>query len=210
MSTNKCIRLAENLKPEEAALQQSKNGLGPRGKMQKTARVLAWVLALSCTTDPLLAYGAAEGPRLGKPATPEEIAAWNLTVYPDGRGLPPGHGNATEGKLVYERFCGSCHGTDGAGGSSGELAGAKHGLTDANPDKTLGTYWPTATTLFDFVRRSMPPDAPGSLSDDQIYAVCAFLLHVNGIIGQSAEMNAATLPEVKMPNRDGFIRVEAH
>jgi mono/diheme cytochrome c family protein len=206
MSTNnKCKSFAEKLKPEDTALQQSINSISHRRKMQK----IAGLMALFCTTDPLLVTAAAEGPKLGKPATPQEIAAWNLTVFPDGRGLPTGHGNATEGKLVYERFCGSCHGTNGAGGSSEELAGAKHGLTEANPDKTIGTYWPTATTLFDFVRRSMPPDAPGSLSNDQIYAVCAFLLHVNGIIAPSAEMNASALPQVKMPNRDGFIRVES-
>ena len=187
-------------------MQQSNNNINHKRKVQKTARVLA----LICTTVPLLVSAAAEGPRLGKPANPEEIAAWNMTVFPDGRGLPSGHGSAAEGKLVYERFCGSCHGTNGLGGSGEELAGAKHGLTEANPDKTIGTYWPTATTLYDFIRRSMPPDNPGSLSNEQIYAVCAFLLHINGIIPESAEMNAAALPQVKMPNREGFIRVEGH
>ncbi len=162
-----------------------------------------------CTAAALSESVAAEGPRLGKPASPEEIAAWNLTVFPDGRGLPSGHGTAAEGKPVYESHCASCHGTNGSGGSSEELAGARHGLTDANPDKTVGTYWPMATTLFDFVRRSMPPDAPGSLGNDQIYAVCAYLLHLNGIIAETAEMNALALSQVKMPNREGFIRVDA-
>ncbi len=163
---------------------------------------------LVCATAPLSAFAAADGPRLGKPATPEEIAAWNLTVFPDGKGLPPGHGSSIEGKAVYEHHCAACHGSNGLGGSAEELAGAKHSLTDAHPDKTIGTYWPTATTLFDFVRRSMPPAAPGSLSNDQTYAVCAYLLTLNAIIAESAEMNALALPQVKMPNREGFIRMD--
>jgi len=152
---------------------------------------------------------AADGPRLGQPASPQDIAAWSLTVFPDGKGLPAGRGSAVEGKAVYAQHCASCHGAQGMGGSAEELAGATHGLTDATPDKTIGTYWPYATTLFDFVRRSMPPNAPGSLGNDQIYAVCAYLLHINGIIPEAAEMDASTLPLVKMPNREGFIRVDA-
>ena len=173
-----------------------------------STNIAAYFFVLVCATAPLSASVAADGPRLGKPATPEEIAAWNLTVFNDGRGLPPGHGTAIEGKAVYERHCAACHGSNGLGGSAEELAGAKHSLTDANPDKTIGTYWPTATTLFDFVRRSMPPAAPGSLSNDQTYAVCAYLLNLNAIIAESVEMNALALPQVKMPNREGFIRVD--
>ena len=170
-------------------------------------RTLGLLLILSIA--PPLASVAAEGPTLGKPASPQEIAAWNLTVYPDGKGLPLGHGSAAEGKQVYERHCASCHGSNGLGGSSEELAGGKHELTDPNPDKTIGTYWPYATTLYDFVRRSMPPNSPGSLSHDQIYAVSAYLLHLNGIIPETAEMNATTLTQVKMPNREGFFRIDA-
>lgn len=170
------------------------------------------ILFLASTLAILPVFGAsraAEGPKLGAPASPQDIAAWSLTVFPDGRGLPPGHGNAAAGKAVYEQHCAACHGPAGIGGSAEELAGAKHGLTDSPPDKTIGTYWPYATTLFDFVRRSMPPGAPGSLSAEQVYAVCAYLLHVNGIISETAEMDAATLPQVKMPNREGFVRVDA-
>ena len=177
-------------------------------QLRITARKLAWIMVMTGALAPL-PMSAAEGPGLGIPASPQEIATWNLTVFPDGRGLPPGHGSAVEGKSVYQRYCASCHGANGSGGSSEELAGAKHGLTEAHPDKTIGTYWPFATTLFDFVRRSMPPDAPGSLSSDQLYAVCAFLLNLNGIIAESAEMNAATLAQVKMPNREGFVRIDA-
>lgn len=174
--------------------------------MKKSANIIALVLLplVSWQTCP-----AAEGPKLGKPASPQEIAAWSLTVFPDGKGLPAGRGTAAEGKTVYEQHCASCHGVKGSGGSAEELAGARHGLTDATPDKTIGTYWPYATTLFDFVRRSMPPNAPGSLGADQVYAVCAYLLHINGIIAETAEMDATALPLVKMPNREGFIRVDA-
>ena len=153
--------------------------------------------------------GQPESPKLGHPASPQEIAAWSMNVFPDGRGLPPGRGTAVEGKNVYDGECASCHGPNGLGGSADELAGGQHGLTSPSPDKTIGTYWPFATTIFDFVRRSMPLHAPGSLSDDQLYAVTAYLLHLNGIIDEQTEMNATTLPWVKMPNRDGFVWIDA-
>ncbi len=177
----------------------------PPNQVVKTLRVLA----VMCALAPPAAFSASEGPRLGRPASHEEIASWSLTVFPDGEGLPAGRGTAALGKSVYEQHCASCHGARGAGGSAEELAGARGNLTDPAPDKTIGSYWPYATTLFDFVRRSMPPQAPGSLDSDQIYAVCAYLLHLNGIISESAEMNATTLPQVRMPNREGFIPVDA-
>jgi mono/diheme cytochrome c family protein len=152
------------------------------------------------------AAASPEGPGLGRPASPEEIAARDGSVFPDGAGLPPGRGTAVEGRAVYESRCAACHGPKGMGGSAEELAG-RSALNGPHPDKTVGNYWPYATTLFDFVRRSMPLDAPRSLSDDQVYAVAAYLLHINGIIGESEEMNASTLSKVVMPNRDGFIRV---
>ncbi len=147
-----------------------------------------------------------EGPRLGRPAAAEAIAEWNLNVFPDGTGLPPGSGTAVEGKPIYERRCAACHGAEGGGGSADELAGG-NGLTSAHADKTIGTYWPYATTVFDFIRRAMPLDAPRSLSDGEVYAVTAYLLHINGIIGAGDPMNANSLPRVMMPNRDGFIRL---
>lgn len=172
--------------------------------------IAPWLAALCALTAATPAFAAGrEGPGLGTAASPQAIAAWSMTVFPDGRGLPEGRGTAVDGKPVYEKYCASCHGTKAEGGSAEELAGARHGLTDASPDKTIGTYWPYATTLFDFVRRSMPMEAPGSLSNDQLYAVCAYLLYLNGIVHETFELNASTLPRVNMPNREGFVRVDA-
>ncbi len=145
-------------------------------------------------------------PKLGKTPSKAMLRNWNQDVYPDGWGLPKGRGDAVQGEKVYQQYCESCHGTKGTGASADELAGAHHGLTDNPPDKTIGTYWPYATTIFDFTRRSMPLNAPGILSDDQVYAVTAYLLYLNKIIGRKDVINAETLPKVNMPNRNGFIR----
>ncbi|GAB4264097.1 MAG: cytochrome c [Methylomicrobium sp.] len=144
-------------------------------------------------------------PKFGQPASQVLLKTWNVDIFPDGEGLPPGQGHAREGEAVYREQCQSCHGVEGRGGSADELAGAAHTLTDDPPDKTIGTYWPYATTVFDFTRRTMPLTAPGSLSDAQVYAVTAYLLYLNGLIGKDDVINARTLPRVAMPNRNGFI-----
>ncbi len=146
-----------------------------------------------------------KGPGLGRKVSDETVAKWNRDIFPGGQGLPEGSGNAKNGKIVYEYYCLPCHGVEGSGDSADELAGAMHSLTDDPPDKTIGTYWPYATTLFDFTRRSMPMNAPGILTDDEVYAVTAYMLYLNHIIQEDDEMNAATLPKVVMPNRNGFI-----
>lgn len=138
----------------------------------------------------------------------DEAAKWDLTIFPDGRGLPPGHGTAKEGRPIYERLCASCHGDEGQGATAEELVGEPGPPTADNPSKAIGTYWPFATTIFDFIRRGMPPAAPGSLSADQIYAVTAYLLAANKIIGETDQITAETLPKVKMPNRDGFTWID--
>ncbi|MCK5728327.1 MAG: cytochrome c [Methylococcales bacterium] len=144
---------------------------------------------------------------MGKPVSEKVVKKWNGDIFPNGEGLPIGKGTAMYGKKVYQQYCLSCHGNDGTGASADELAGAQHGLKDNPPDKTIGTYWPYATTLFDFTRRAMPLDKPNTLTTNQLYAVTAYLLHLNGIIKENEIMNEKTLPLVKMPNRDGFIKV---
>jgi cytochrome c5 len=148
---------------------------------------------------------ATEPPNLGRPATPAEIAGWDISILPDGTGLPPGRGTPTQGAIVYAQKCQACHGDRGAGQPNDRLVGGHGTLASASPVRTVGSYWPYATTVFDYVRRAMPYQEPRSLTDDEVYAVTAYLLHLNGIIGAEGELNARTLPNVKMPNRDNFI-----
>jgi cytochrome c5 len=148
-------------------------------------------------------------PRLGKTITDDQLAIIDQSIYPDGTGLPPGDGGVEQGKAVFRTYCSNCHGEAGRGGAAEELSGGEKALDSPLPDKTIGTYWPYATTLFDFTRRAMPMHAPGVLSNDEVYAVTAYLLYVNGIIKADEHMNAKTLPKVDMPNRNGFIGIDA-
>ena len=150
---------------------------------------------------------AVESPNLGREATPAQIAGWDISVGPDGVGLPPGRGTPATGAPVYEQKCQVCHGAKGAGQPNDRLVGGHGTLASNAPVRTIGSYWPYATTVFDYVRRSMPYIQPQSLSDDEVYAVIAYLLNLNGIIGENDEMNAQTLPKVKMPNQSNFIVV---
>ena len=152
---------------------------------------------------------AQQAPHLGQPMSADDVAKWDLTIFPDGRGLPDGHGTAATGRAVYDKHCATCHGEGGRGGTAEELVSEPQPLTDAAASKAIGPYWPYATTVFDFIRRSMPPAAPGTLSADDIYAVTAYLLAANKLIGETDEISAATLPKVKMPNRDGFTPIDA-
>ena len=156
--------------------------------------------AAGCASTPVK-----EAPALGKPATLEQIASWDISVLLDGTGLPSGSGNAEQGAAVYEQKCLACHGAKGAGQPNDRLVGGQGTLATKTPVRTVGSYWPYATTVFDYVRRAMPYAAPRSLTDDEVYAVTAYLLNLNGIIEAREQMNARTLPAVKMPNRDGFI-----
>ncbi len=148
----------------------------------------------------------AQTPDLGRPATPGEIAAWDISIGPDGSGLPPGNGSPQEGQAVYAAKCLPCHGEKGSGKPNDQLVGGIGTLAgDQTPVKTVGSFWPYATTLFDYVRRAMPFNAPRSLSNDEVYAVCAYILQLDGIIGVSSVMDAQTLAKVEMPNREGFV-----
>jgi mono/diheme cytochrome c family protein len=158
----------------------------------------------------LVAVGCAratvvETPNLGQPAAAAQIVGWDISVGPDGIGLPPGSGTPAVGAVVYEQKCQACHGAKGAGQPNDRLVGGQGTLASKAPVRTIGSYWPYATTVFDYVRRSMPYVQPQSLTDDEVYAVTAYLLNLNGIIGDADEMNARTLPKVRMPNRDNFI-----
>jgi len=150
---------------------------------------------------------AAEAPRFGQPITPTDLAAWDISIAPDGVGLPSGSGTPAQGAGVYaERGCALCHGEKGGGGPSGPLVGGGPlNSTDRDPVKLIGNYWPYATTIFDFTRRAMPWPQPKSLTADETYAVTAYLLALAKIIGENEVMNAETLPKVRMPNRDGFV-----
>jgi S-disulfanyl-L-cysteine oxidoreductase SoxD len=168
------------------------------------------ILFLLTTTQLTFAADNSTSPKLGKSITETEIKNTNLSIYPNGQGLPAGRGNAQQGKPLFEKYCASCHGDKGIGASATELANGTHALNSPTPDKTIGTYWPYATTLFDFIRRAMPMTAPGSLSNDETYALTAYLLQINNVINEKQEMNAQTLPNVVMPNAKGFIWINAN
>jgi cytochrome c len=145
------------------------------------------------------------GPRLGVPATPAELESADVSIGPDGAGLPPGSGTPSQGEAIFNTKCIMCHGSQGAGGINDQLVGGNGTLATRAPVKTIGSYWPYATTVFDYVRRAMPYPAPHSLTDAEVYALTAYLLSLNGIIGKDAVIDAKTLPAVQMPNRGNFV-----
>jgi cytochrome c len=159
---------------------------------------LAAVAALSISSS-ALAY------EFGRTATPEEINLWDIDVRPDGTGLPEGSGTVAQGKSVYTDNCAACHGVNGQGGIKDRLVGGQGTLASDKPIKTVGSFWPYATTLFDYIHRAMPYQAAGSLSVDDYYALTAYILSLNGILPPDGKLDKETLPKVKMPNRDGFI-----
>ena len=142
---------------------------------------------------------------IGRTATSAEVAAWNIDVAPDGKNLPAGKGTVAHGKDVYVAQCASCHGPAGEGALGDRLAGGMGTLNTPKPVKTVGSFWPYATTLFDYIRRAMPLNAPQSLSTDDVYAVSGYVLFLNGLLPESATVDARSLSSLKMPNRDGFI-----
>lgn len=141
----------------------------------------------------------------GRPATLEEMMLWDIDVRPDGKGLPPGGGTVERGKSVFADNCAGCHGENGVGGIKDRLVGGRGTLTSDMPIKTVGSFWPYATTLFDYIHRAMPYQDPGSLSIDDTYAVSAYILNLNGIIPSDGKLDKDSLPNIKMPNRDGFV-----
>ncbi|MDF0644418.1 MAG: cytochrome c [Nitrospira sp.] len=160
----------------------------------------AWLAgsALAGDNNIPLGYG------FGRSPAEKEIQIWDIDVAPTGVGLPPGRGTVTQGAAVFSAKCAVCHGPTGQEGPMDRLVGGQGTLTTGQPIKTIGSYWPYATTLFDYVRRAMPFPAPQSLTADEVYAVVAWLLHQNGILPADAALDARTLPAVQMPNRTGF------
>lgn len=165
----------------------------------------ALIAACASTPESTISTAPTRGPNLGATPSAAMLAAMDISIPPSGAGLPAGSGNVAQGQKVYEVKCQICHGPKGAGKPADPLVGGIGSLASGKPMRTVGSYWPYATTLFDYTRRAMPTTAPQSLTNEEVYAVTAYVLFLNGIVPESAVMNAKTLPQVKMPNRDGFI-----
>ena len=161
--------------------------------------VIVGAIVAGCLVSSALAYD------FGRRATPDEVKLWDIDVRPDGKGLPEGSGTVAHGKSVYEDNCAACHGTNGQDGIKDRLVGGQGTLASDKPMKTVGSFWPYATTLFDYIHRAMPYQAPESLSVDDTYAVVAYILNLNGVLPADGKLDKETLPKIKMPNRDGFI-----
>jgi len=159
------------------------------------------VLALACAMR-----AQAQSPYgIGRSATPAEIDGWNIDIDRDGNNLPPGSGSVRRGHEVFDQQCASCHGANGEGGLGERLVGGQGTLATPEPVQTVGSYWPYAPTLFDYIRRAMPQNAPQSLSNDDVYAVSAYILNLNGLLPADATLDARTLSAIKMPNRSMFV-----
>jgi cytochrome c len=173
---------------------------------QSRVRSLA-ALGLAFSAALLLSPSAGAEPKygIGTPATPEQISGWNINIYPDGRNLPAGSATVMQGKEIYAAQCAACHGAKGERGMGNAIAGGMGSLATNKPVRTVGSYWPYATTLFDYIRRAMPITAPQTLSDEETYAVSGYVLFLNGLVSENATIDAKTLTDLQMPNRGGFV-----
>jgi mono/diheme cytochrome c family protein len=169
-------------------------------RMRKFRIIVLAVVVLACAT----AAQAQGRYGIGRPATPAEIAGWNIDIDRYGNNLPPGSGSVSHGREVFDQQCAACHGARGEGGIGEQLVGGQGTLATPKPVKTVGSYWPYAPTLFDYIRRAMPQNAPESLSSDDVYAVSAYVLSLNGLLPADATLDAKTLSAIKMPNRGMF------
>jgi mono/diheme cytochrome c family protein len=168
---------------------------------------LVWAGAIVAVTLVVRPGGvlAQEGPGLGEPISAEDLAPWDISIQPDGAGLPPGSGDVASGEKLYATHCVACHGVSGAGQPNDRLVGGHGTLTELQQVRTIGSFWPYASTVFDYIRRAMPFHAPQSLSAGEVYSLTAYLLAENGIIARDATLDAKSLARIEMPNRDGFI-----
>ena len=163
-----------------------------------------WVLGITFGVSVAGAAMAAELPNLGKPIDPKDIAPWDISIMPDGTGLPPGSGTPAQGAPIFAQKCAMCDGENGKGGIAAPVTNfAPKASLDGG--KSIANFWPYATTVFDFIRRAMPYNKPHSLTDQEVYALTAYVLRLNNLIGENDVIDAKTLPNVKMPNRDNFI-----
>ena len=162
---------------------------------------LVLVIALAFCSGTALA----QSPRLGKPIPEADVTAWDISAMPDGTGLPPGSGTPAQGAKIYVEKCVACHGENGTGKPFAALVGGAPLTSGIETPKTIHNFWGYSTIVFDFVRRAMPFQQPRTLTNDEVYALTAYILALNKIIGDNDTMNAQTLPKVRMPNRDGFI-----
>ena len=142
---------------------------------------------------------------IGRVATPAEITGWNIDIDRDGHNLPPGSGSVSRGHEVFDQQCAACHGAKGEGGLGDQLVGGQGTIATPKPVRTVGSYWPYAPTLFDYIRRAMPQNAPQSLDNNDVYAVSAYILHLNGLLPADATLDARALSAIKMPNRSMFV-----
>lgn len=163
-----------------------------------------FVFALCCAGS-LAPVFAQESPGLGVPITEEDLAPWDISIETDGSGLPPGSGTAQAGAAIYIAQCLACHGEEGAGQPHDRLVGGHGTLDQLDQVRTVGSFWPYATTAFDYIRRTMPFNTPQTLSNDEVYALTAYILYLNGIIDENEALDASSLAEIEMPNADGFI-----
>src|SRR5258708_9682150 len=170
----------------------------PRLEIWIAAAALA-VLAGGASVQAQSPYG------IGRVATPAEIAGWNIDIGRDGSGLPPGSGTVSHGREVFEQQCAACHGEKGEGGVGDKLVGGQGTIATAKPVRTVGSYLPYAPTLFDYIRRAMPQNAPQSLSNEDVYAVSAYILNLHSLLPAAATLDAKMLAAIKMPNRNMFV-----
>jgi S-disulfanyl-L-cysteine oxidoreductase SoxD len=170
-------------------------------RVAPSAAALGAVAAL--VAMPAMMFG--QSLHVGRAPTPAELKAIDIEVTPDGRGLPPGRGTAAAGKDIYTRRCETCHSATGKDGPQDVLVGGQGSLATSRPLKTVGSYWPYATTLWDYINRAMPFDHPSTMTTNEVYSTTAYLLFMNGIVGEQDVLSETTLPQVKMPNRNGFV-----
>ena len=174
--------------------------------MSRRAAACGGILALLLVAGWLAPAGAQEARiQLGTPISEDQLIGFDLIAAPDGGGMPPGAGTARQGRAVYELNCLRCHAVNGAGVSGNTIIAGGDMRSEESPLRTVGSYWPHASTLFDFIRRAMPADAPKTLTDEEAYQVTAYVLFLNGIVGEDESINSETLTAIAMPNGDGFV-----